>query len=354
LSLGVDIGGTKIAVAPVERAGSLLARPLVTPSQITDLESFLLGLEAVLRRALADFAEFKPARIGIACAGTVDSSGNEVISSPNLPLVHVPLGSILRESLGVPVVLENDANAAVWGEAVAGAAAGARDVVMLTLGTGVGGGLFLGGKLYRGAHGGAGELGHMVVQKGGIPCPCGSRGCLERYAAGPALVRYAIARANDPAWDTDGALQSLQEAGRLTGEATTRLAREGHPGALEAVRELSGWLGAGLVSLTNAFDPELIVIGGGVSNLGELLLQPARELVRATAMPPGREKVQIVLAKLGNEAGMVGAGLAAWQDMDEGHEGGEGRGEREGRETPAPTLQMEPAPTIEPPAGASA
>ena len=311
--LGVDIGGTKIAVAPVDRLGGQLAPPIVTLSQKADVNSLLLGLEAVLRRALADFAQFEPVAIGIACAGTVDSARTEVIASPNLPLVHVPIGSILQERLQVPVVLENDANAAVLGEAVAGAAVGFKDVVMIALGTGIGGGLFLDGKLYRGANGGAGELGHIVVQQGGLLCNCGNRGCLEMYASGPALARYANDCAGDAERDPDGALMGLRERGELSGGAVTRLARAGHPGALQAVRQLSEALGAGLITLTNAFDPAMIVVGGGVSDLGELLLEPARRMVRASAMPPGRDAVQIVQAKLGNTAGLVGVGLSAWE-----------------------------------------
>ena len=313
--LGVDVGGTKIAVAPVDPTGSQLAPPLVAPSQTADRDSFLSGLEEVLRRALAEFQRFAPQAIGIACAGTVDSGGTEIVSSPNLPLVHVPLKAILEEKLGIPVVLENDANAAGLGEAVAGAAAGLKDVVMLTLGTGVGGAMLLDGRLYHGAHGGAGELGHMVVQMGGLLCHCGNRGCLEEYASGPALTRYATALAKDRERDPDGALHALRERGELTGGAVTKLAQAGHLGALEAVRQLSDWLGIGLVNLTNAFDPAMIVVGGGVGELGELLLHPAREIVRKTAMPPGRDKVQIVTATLGNEAGLVGGGLAAWQEM---------------------------------------
>jgi glucokinase len=313
--LGVDVGGTKIAVAPVDPTGGVLAEPLIALSQTAGVDAFLAGLEEVLRRALAEFGAHAPVGIGIACAGTVDAGRSEVVLSPNLPLVHVPLGPMLRDKLRMPVVLENDANAALLGEVVVGAAAGATDVVMLTLGTGVGGGLFMGGRLHRGANGGAGELGHVIVQKGGIPCHCGSRGCLEMYASGSALVRYAAARAADPKWDPNGALRALQERDQLHGRAVTELAHQGHRGALDAVRELGGWLGVGLVSLTNAFDPEMIVVGGGVSALGELLLEPARALVRATAMPPGREKVEILTAELGNEAGLVGAALSAWEHV---------------------------------------
>ena len=156
-----------------------------------------------------------------------------------------PAGFHPRRALGLPVVLENDVNAAVRAEATLGAAAGLRHVVMLTLGTGVGGGLWLDGRVYRGANGGAGELGHIIVRAGGLPCPCGSHGCLEVYTSGRALVRYAAARAGDPEADPSGELTALQEQGRLTGGAVTRLALAGDKAALDAVNELARWLGVG-------------------------------------------------------------------------------------------------------------
>jgi glucokinase len=293
--LGVDVGGTKIAAGPVDRAGNQLASPLFSPSHTADTKSFLAGLEDSLRQAMTRFAKFAPKAVGLACAGTVDMARGVVVTSPNLPLTEVPVASLLQAALGVPVVLDNDANAAVLGEAVAGAARGLRNVVMLALGTGVGGGLFLDGRVYRGASGGAGELGHIIVQKGGLPCRCGSRGCLEMYASGPALARYANAQ---------------------TGEAVAELARRGDPEALEAVRQLAEWLGVGLTSIANTFDPDMIVVGGGVSGLGELLLHPAREYMRKAAMPPGRDRIRVVSATLGNKAGLVGAALTAWELLE--------------------------------------
>ena len=164
---------------------------------------------------------------GVACAGTVDSERGVVIASPNLPLEDVPWPPCCRRRWASPLVLENDVNAAVWAEATVGVAAGLRHVVMLTLGTGVGGGLWLDGRVYRGANGGAAELGHTIVRAGGLPCPCGSHGCLEVYASGRALVRYAAARAGDKSTDPSGELTALQEQGRLTGGAVTRLALAG-------------------------------------------------------------------------------------------------------------------------------
>jgi glucokinase len=317
--LGVDVGGTKIAAAPVGRDAGQLAPTFVEPTRTESREAFLAGIETALRRALAEFAAFEPTALGLACAGTIDSKRGMVIASPNLPLAEVPLASLLEKALGLPVVIENDVNAAVEAEATVGVAAGLRDVVMLTLGTGVGGGLWLDGRVYRGANGGAGELGHMIVRAGGLPCPCGSHGCLEAYASGRALVRYAAARAGDSEIDPSGELTALQEQGNLTGGAVTRLAQAGDKAALEAVHELARWLGVGLSNVTNAFDPEMIVVGGGVGDLGELLLAPARDAMRKLALPPGRGRVRVECALLGNRAGLTGGALAAWRTLGDAH-----------------------------------
>jgi glucokinase len=311
--LGVDVGGTKVAVGPVDRSGKQLAQPLIEPSQAVGTAALIGGLEDTLRRAMAEFAQFEPEAVGLACAGTVDSFEGVVVSSPNLPLKEVPLAGILRRNLGIPVTLENDANAAVLGEAVAGAAAGLRHVIMLTLGTGVGGGAYLDGHLYRGASGAAAELGHVIVQADGLPCRCGNNGCLEMYASGSALGRFAAVRAGDERMDPTGALRRLQRQGRLTGRAVSRLARDGDAGALGVVEELAGWLGIGLVNMAHVFDPEMIVVGGGVGELGELLLGPARAFMAANAMRPARDMVRVASARLGNEAGLVGGALAAWE-----------------------------------------
>lgn len=316
--LGLDVGGTKIAMGPVDRTGTQLAASLVEPTRTRDREAFLRGLVATVRRGLERFSEFAPCAIGFACAGTVDSARGVLVASPHLPLSDFPLGAYLEENLRLPVFIENDVNAAVRSEVIAGAAKGLRDVVMLAVGTGVGGGLWLGGRLYRGAGGGAGELGHMVVRAGGLPCACGGHGCLEVYASGRALVRYAAARAGDAVSDPQRALAKLEEEGKLTGPAVAQLAAAGHPGALEAVAELSRWLGVGLINLTDIFDPEMIVVGGGVAELGELLLAPARDLVRRYALPPGGRQVRITIAELGNEAGLVGGALAAWEHLEGG------------------------------------
>ncbi len=310
--LGVDIGGSKIAVAPVDRAGNILAPALVEPSVSENVVAFLTGLEGTLRRALDTFADLDLQAVGLACAGTIDSERGVVVTSPHLPLQGMHLAAVLEETLGVSVVLENDANAATRAEAVVGAAAGYRHVVMLTLGTGVGGGLLLNGHIYGGAGGGAAELGHTIVCAGGELCACGARGCLEMYVSGKALERFAQARAGRPGEDPDGALAARRDEGRLDGACVARLARQGHAGAVAAVSELAGWLGLGLVGLVNTFNPEVIVIGGGVGSLGDLILSPAERIMRETALPPNRDQVRVVPASLGNLAGLVGGGLAAW------------------------------------------
>ncbi len=315
--LGVGIEGATIAVAPVDREGGQLAPALVATCRTADQAAFLAGLQTALRRSLAQFAEHRPGALGVTWPGTVDAGRSVVIATPNLPVADAPLRARLEKALGLPVVLENHADAAVRAEATVGAAAGLQHVVLIALGTGVGGGLWLNGRAYRGANGGAGELGHIIVRAGGLPCLCGSHGCLEVYASGRALVRYAAARAGDPGVDTSGELAVLQEKGKLTGAAVGRLALAGDKAAVDAVHELSRWLGAGLVSITNSFDPEMVVVGGGLGDLGELLLAPARDMVRKLAMPPGRDKVRVESAMLGERAGMIGGALTAWQELGE-------------------------------------
>ncbi len=316
--IGVDVGGTKVTAAPVDEVGRILATPVYEPSITSDTDSFIRGLSETLRRALDEFASLKPSAMGLACAGTVDAARRLIVTSPNLPLRRAPLAEVLGASLGIEVVLENDVNAAVLAEATVGVAAGLRHVVMLALGTGVGGGLVLDGRLYRGVGGGAGELGHMIVSAGGEQCRCGARGCLEMYASGRALARYAEERAGNDADDPDGVLTRLNAKNALDGETVGRLAKEGYPGALAAACELAHWLGRGLVGITNAFNPEMIVVGGGVADLDELLLAPARKYLGETAMAPNREEVRVVRAALGNTAGIVGAALAALETFGGG------------------------------------
>jgi glucokinase len=255
------------------------------------------------------------------------------MESPNLPLRETPVAGFLADRLQLPIALDNDANVAALAESRVGAAAGLRHVVMVTLGTGVGGGLVLGGRLYRGATGAAAELGHMVVAAGGRTCRCGRSGCLESYASGTALERTAVELARGKGsisgvqgWDSIShiapaipdpvdvsSLSSLVGEGGLSGEAIGALAMAGDAGARAAVEIVGVWLGVGAANLANIFEPEAIVVGGGLSSLGDLLLVPAQRVLRQTALAPSCD-ASLVMASLGSEAGVVGAGIMAWEE----------------------------------------
>jgi glucokinase len=217
----------------------------------------------------------------------------------------------MTERLGLPVVVDNDANGAVLAEQRHGAAAGATEVVMLTLGTGIGGGLVLGGELYRGAVGAAAELGHMTVDFDGPPCPsgCPNRGCLETVASGRAIGRAGEEVARDRPESALG--RALAAGEEITGALVTELAHDGDAAAGAAIERVGAALGVGLVNLVNVFNPEVVVVGGGAIAAGELLLGPARQVVAARALAPGRDAVRIVPARFGPESGMLGAAMLA-------------------------------------------
>jgi glucokinase len=246
---------------------------------------------------------------GIPC--TFDARTGKAVQAANAPLHEIAFHEVMAERLGLPVAVDNDANCAVLCEARIGAAAGCAEVVLLTLGTGIGGGLFLGGQVYRGWLGGGAEMGHMVVEMDGPPCQsnCPNYGCLETVCSGTALVRLAsVAVARRP----DTALgMALEEGRELTGPLITELAQQGDPVARDAIVEIGRRLGIGVVSLVNIFNPQVVVIGGGVSAAGDLLLDPARAVVRERALLPGRDAVRIEVARFGPEAGLVGAALMA-------------------------------------------
>jgi glucokinase len=315
--VGFDVGGTKVAAGRVSRDGRLSGESRVVASGARDVaavvESIVETGEGVMRDAAS--AGENVVGVGIGCAGTVDLRRGLVVTSPNLPLTDAPLAALVGDRLGLPVFLDNDANVAAWAEVQVGAARGCRHVVMLALGTGVGGGLVLDGRLYRGATGAAGEIGHMIIVAGGEPCRCGARGCLEAYASGRALERIARRLVDDLPATEASALRAAGEQGTLTGKAVGDLALSGDPAALFAVDEVGRWLGIGLSNMVNIFNPDMIVVGGGLGDLGELLLAPARAALGATGLVPGKDTVRVTSALLGNDAGMLGAGLLAWAEM---------------------------------------
>ncbi|HET9213544.1 MAG TPA: ROK family protein [Gaiellaceae bacterium] len=309
--IAVDLGGTKLAAALVDREGQVSGHAV----EPTDLSSETAVL-AQIERVVGALAGGGAAGLGIGVPSTVDQRSGRAVASVNIPLAGVDLRDRLAERFGVPVMVENDANAAALAEHRLGAGRGTRHMVMLTLGTGVGGGLVLDGRLYRGAIGAAAELGHVTIDLDGPPCQgtCPGRGHLEVFVSGTAVGRLAAERAERR---PDGDLGRAAAAGR---KVDSRLAVElaaKAPGDAREVLDHAGFhLGVGVAGFVNVFNPEAVVVGGGLGEAEDLLLEPARREVRERALAPARDEVRIVPAELGREAGLIGAGLAAFEAAD--------------------------------------
>ncbi|TJZ50934.1 ROK family glucokinase [Streptomyces piniterrae] len=310
LTIGVDIGGTKIAAGVVDEEGSILETCTVPTPQATD----------ALTEAIADAvrkvgADHQIEAVGIGAAGYVDEKRATVLFAPNIDWRHEPLKDKVEQRVGLPVVVENDANAAAWGEYKFGAGQGHSDVICITLGTGLGGGIIIGNKLRRGRFGVAAEFGHIRVVPDGLLCGCGSQGCWEQYASGRALLRYARQRA----FATPESAQILLGLGDGTSEGiqgkhVSEAARKGDPVAIDSFRELARWAGAGLADLASLFDPSAFIVGGGVSDEGELVLDPIRKSFRRWLVGnQWRPHAQVLAAQLGGKAGLVGAADLARQ-----------------------------------------
>jgi glucokinase len=304
-TIGLDIGGTKISGGVIDAKGAILAQgrrdtPARDPAAI-------IAEAAYLTRELS--ADFEIDAVGVACAAFIDRAGSTVYFSPNLAWRDEPLQERLQSALGLPVTIENDANAAAWGEFRFGAAVDASNMVLLTVGTGIGGGVVVDDVLMHGAFGVAAELGHMRVVPGGIRCGCGNRGCWEMYASGTALVREArelVVSGTPLAARLDELCAGDPEA--LRGPDVTRAAAEGDPAAVELLADLGVWIGEGLASIAAILDPELFVLGGGVSEAGALLIDPALAAFRRQLTGRGhRPEARFAVASLGNAAGMIGA-----------------------------------------------
>jgi glucokinase len=305
LAIGVDVGGTKVAAGVVDSSGQIIAKlkrstpaasPPRTEQAIADVVTELL-------------AAYQVTAIGLGAAGFVDAERSTMLFAPNLAWRDEPLKQRVEERVGRAVVVENDANASAWAEARFGAARGYRDVMLVAVGTGIGAAIIIGGALYRGRWGIAGEPGHVRVVPDGRLCGCGNRGCWEQYASGSALV----AEAREFARRTpEGAIRLLQLGGGspegISGPEITRAAAEGDPAALRCFQTVGGWLGQGLADLAAILDPACFVIGGGVSEAGDLLLDPARAAFERALTGRGhRPFAEIRVAQLGENAGIVGA-----------------------------------------------
>jgi glucokinase len=305
LTIGVDIGGTKVAAGVVDERGTIVA----TTHRATPADD-VSRIEGVIAAAVGELtSKYDVEAVGIGAAGFVDAQRSTVMFAPNLAWRDEPLKASLQRRLGLPVVVENDANAAAWAEVRFGAGRGADHVVTVTVGTGIGGGIVANGQLLRGQFGAAAEIGHVIVVPDGRRCGCGLQGCWEQYASGRALVREAheLVRV-DP--DTTGELLRLA-GGRpenITGEMVTQAAQAGDGAALRCFEVVGRWLGRGLSGLAAILDPGLFVIGGGVSAAGDVLRAPAAAAFAASLTGRGyRPVAELRIAELGAAAGLVGA-----------------------------------------------
>src|SRR3954453_15949883 len=305
--IGVDLGGTKLLAGSVDAELRVHHRAYRLSRRDAVVETIV---EAVQEAREAAQREIRAVGVGVPCL-VVPGSGGAMACNP-FPLVDVPLRDLLAERLGLPVVVENDATAALIAEWRYGAARGARNALILTIGAGVGGGMLVDGYVVRGASGAAGELGHVVIDESGPPCPgnCPGHGCLEAFVSGPALAIEGRARAL--AEPESGLGRALRAGREITGPLVTELAHDGDTAACAAVAALGRHLGVATTSLVNAFTPEVVVVGGGLVAAGELLLAPAREVVAARALVPARDQVRIVPARFGDESGMLGAAALAF------------------------------------------
>jgi glucokinase len=294
LAIGIDVGGTKIAAGVVDRHGRIVRR-IERPTEKESQEKLLALLDEIVDGLMADDV----VAIGFGLPSTIDQRSGRVVGSVHIPIGDLDFRDRMVKILPVPVALDNDANAAAIAEWKVGAGRGTRHMIMLTLGTGVGGGLILDGKPYRGSVGAGAEIGHMVLEYGGAPCGgnCTGHGHLEQLASGGAADRAA-----------------QRILGRdATGRELVGAAREGNAEALDAIVEIGRRLGAAIGSLVNIFNPEVVVIGGGFSQARDLFLEPALETMREEALQPGRDLVRVLPALLGPDAGLVGAGFVGFE-----------------------------------------
>jgi glucokinase len=307
--LGVDVGGTKIAVGAVR--GAEAYHRIEHPTELSSTSALLDGLEAAVREVIRAAGE--PAAIGVGVPSQIEYRTGTVETSVNIPLTGVPLRAELGERFGAPVFVDNDANCAALAEAQLVAT---DDLLMLTLGTGVGGGVVVGGRIFRGAHGLGAELGHFTVNADGPHCPgnCPNSGCLEAYCSGQALERDATEIAEDkPGSRLAGA---LGDDGKVSGHELVTAAEEGDPDARLVFDRFARMLGIGIAGYVNVFEPEHLVIGGGLSRASHLYFQRAVQEASARALPALWGRVQVSLARGGADAGVIGAGVLAAQEVE--------------------------------------
>jgi glucokinase len=311
--IALDLGGTKL-LSGVVNAEGVVERRVVHETETGSESALLKQVDAAIGDLLGDDI----GGIGMGLPSLIDQRKGEAVASVNIPLAGIAFRDHLHESFGLPAGIENDANAAALAEHRHGAGRGSRHMIMLTLGTGVGGGLILDGELYRGSIGAAGELGHITIDLNGPPCQgrCPGKGHLEVLASGHAADALARERAKE---SPDGDLgRAAAEGKEIDAKLAVELAGAGPGDARDVLAHVGFHLGVGIASLVNVFNPQLVVIGGGFARGGDLLFGPARAVVRERALVPARDEVRIVPALLGVEAGLIGAGLVGFEALRQG------------------------------------
>jgi glucokinase len=316
-TIGVDLGGTKLLAGAVDPELGVHHRAQRTVAGLDQRSLLDVTVDAV--REVREAVGGEVDAVGFGIPVLMDQRTGIAVVGINTPLANIAFGDVMTERLGLPVFVDNDGNAAAIAEHRAGAARGASEVVLMTLGTGIGGGLILGGKPYRGAIGAAGELGHIVIEFDGRPCHgnCPNHGCIEAYASGTALAREAQRIAGER--PDSGLAKALADGLELAGPLVTELAHDGDAAAIDAIALIGTRLGVAIASLVNIFNPEVVVIGGGVIAAGDLLLDPARAEFTSRVLPVLSDGVRIVPARFGVEAGMVGAAALAFDGLAKGH-----------------------------------
>ncbi|MDF2627747.1 MAG: glucokinase [Symbiobacteriaceae bacterium] len=314
LALGIDLGGTAIKVGVVTHKGEIIGRG----ERATEVQKGAQGVIANMAAAARDAMDAAGVTVadlegaGVGAPGICDAARGIVVRAVNLDWDNVEVAEALGKALGLPAYLDNDANCAALGEQWCGAASGSHHALMITLGTGVGGGLVLDGKIYHGFRGWSGEFGHMPAVDNGPACNCGRRGCVETVASATAMANFAR-REIEAGRAPYMAAKAAEQGGKVDARLVIYAAREGDAAAVGVLREVGEHLGLAMAGLVGALNPELIVVGGGGSHAGDFVLEPMRKVIREKAMPGPADVVQVVPAELGNDAGLIGAASLVWR-----------------------------------------
>ncbi len=306
--VGIDLGGTNIAAGIVDESGKLLHKKSIPTGADRDASAVIKDMAQVAMDVVAEngYSMDDVVSVGIGSPGSVDKAKGELVYANNLPFSHTPMRAEMQKYINKPIYIDNDANCAAWAEAMAGATKGVDDSIAITLGTGVGGGIVVNGKLYSGFNFIGGELGHTVIAVDGEPCSCGRKGCWEAYASATALIRQtkraAEAHKDSKMWD-------YTKDGKFSGRTAFQAAKDGDKAAQEVVDNYVKYVGCGIANMINIFQPEVLVVGGGIANEGDNLLNPVREYVKKETYAKDIKACRIEKAYLGNDAGIIGAAL---------------------------------------------